>query len=543
MTLKEWFQKYQARPLKIAAIFLLAVWSVFAARSYLTIEAKQHTYVKQTADLLSISDQQKNRVLAESLLETLISQGGATSAELCNGDKQVMGANQDLSGCKTNGSFYEKIIVARIPGSGTLVLRARFNLISAFSSLFSSLSFALILVFFGFYFIQTAQDRIKKDVFEPIARKLLDQEHLEIKELLDLRTRIQEARELEAQKAVTLAIQENNQQVAHDIRSPVQSINALLKMTEIKDIKLKSALDKAVQRAISVSNLLLNTERVEATEKESQTYNLASVIEDIATEKRPIFSDGQIEVEAPKSLILTSKLSADLLASMLSNIVDNAIFACEKLKIIKICVIYKNDFTEISVIDSGSGIPPEVLSRIGEKGFSRRSQNPGTGRGVYAAKKLLDKVGGSIQFDSSSVGTTVLMKIPAILEPENNVDLVFVDNKNFIRSTWEIWSDMKGLKILTFSSVEELITSVNLISKNCPVFLDSDLDDEKKGEHYAPLLKDIGFKKVILATGYSYHQKVKPTGIDFVIGKDPDEAVPFLKATDLSFSKTAAEFI
>ncbi|MGZ3745655.1 MAG: hypothetical protein ACXVBQ_17455, partial [Pseudobdellovibrionaceae bacterium] len=63
---------------------------------------------------------------------------------------------------------------------------------------------------------------------DPLLNKLLSDEKLGIEELNDLRNRFKMAQELEAQKAVTLAVQENNQQVAHDIRSPVASINELL---------------------------------------------------------------------------------------------------------------------------------------------------------------------------------------------------------------------------------------------------------------------------------------------------------------------------
>ena len=87
MTLKEWFQKFQIRPLKIAAVFLLLVWTIFAYRSYLSLEIKQNAFTRHTADLLSLAISQKNRVGAESLLESLIHQGEAVSAELCSGDK------------------------------------------------------------------------------------------------------------------------------------------------------------------------------------------------------------------------------------------------------------------------------------------------------------------------------------------------------------------------------------------------------------------------------------------------------------------------
>ena len=178
-----------------------------------------------------------------------------------------------------------------------LITVDQFNIISDLYSVLSGLGFALILVFCGFYFIQTAQNRIKKDLFDPLLNKLLGTDHLEIKELMDLRETIQEAKVLEAQKAVTLAIQENNQQVAHDIRSPIDSINALLKMIEIKDSDLKAAFEKAVHRANSVANFLLKSER-KSTPVENAAFDLASVIQDIAIEKRPLFTDGEILVQS-----------------------------------------------------------------------------------------------------------------------------------------------------------------------------------------------------------------------------------------------------
>jgi hypothetical protein len=110
MTLKAWFRKFHNRPLKIAAAFLLSIWFVFADRSYVAISEKHLSAVNQTADLLSMATRSKDRVMTESLLETLLSQGGASSAALCKLDRQVIGANQNLFGCKDESAVFEKII-------------------------------------------------------------------------------------------------------------------------------------------------------------------------------------------------------------------------------------------------------------------------------------------------------------------------------------------------------------------------------------------------------------------------------------------------
>jgi len=534
MTLKEWLSKSITRPHKIVAVFLLAVWSVFAIRSYLTIESKQHTYVKQTADLLSIAFHQHNRVISESLLETLLSQGGAISAEVCNGDKQEISANQDLQGCRSETEFYEHLIEHQIPGSSSLVLRARFNLLMDMYSVFSALGFALILVFCGFYFIQTAQHRIKKDLFDPLLNKLLGNEYLEIKELMDLRLTIQEANELEAHKAVTLAIQENNQQVAHDIRSPVESINALLKMAEIKDHDLKAALDKAIHRANAVASFLLKPEQKIISSKKT-SFDFASIIQDIAIEKRPIFTEGQISVKSPKIFLGETILPADSLSRILSNLVDNAIQACDHEKRINIKLSHSNGFVEIAVQDSGRGISDELLNRIGEKGLSKRPLNQplGTGRGVYSAKKILEEAGGSIQFSSLlGLGTTVFLKIPvAGVECLERIDLVLIENEEMHRLTWKLWAKRKGVGILTFASADDFFLRAAHLSKSTPVFVDFNLDDNMTARNYLPEIQRIGFSEIILVTSHRDLSKEDFPGVKTIIGKNPEFAEKFISAS------------
>ena len=205
MSLRDWFQKYHNRPLKVAAVFLLAGWFVFAAKSYLGITEKHEEIVRQTADLLSLTIQSKDRAMAESLIEAIVSQSDANSAALCQGGTQIIGANQSFSDCKKSGKFFEKVLERGIPGSGDLVLNAKFDMLGSLSHVFKVLGLGLVLVISGFYFIRIAQSRIEKDILGPLLSKLLSDEKIEIAELNDLRDGVKRAQEFEAQKAVTLA--------------------------------------------------------------------------------------------------------------------------------------------------------------------------------------------------------------------------------------------------------------------------------------------------------------------------------------------------
>lgn len=545
MTLREWLRRFHTRPQMIVAFILFGVWIIFAARSYMAIETKQITYVKQTADLLSVAFHQNNRIIAESLLETLISQGGASSAEVCSNGRQEIGANQNLKSCYDKARFLEYIVEQNVAGSGTQILRARFNILNSFSSIFSGLGLSLIFVFSGFYFIQATKDKIKKDIFEPLINNLLGSEQLEIKELTDLRNRIIQAQELEAQKAVTLAIQENNQQVAHDIRSPITSIGVLLNMMQIPESNLKTALDKAVLRANSVANFLLRSEKKDENKNDSLIFDAAKVVKDIALEKRPLFLNGTIDVETPSSMFIDSYLASESLARILSNVVDNAMLACDKNKRIKIMLSKKRNFVEIMIQDYGFGIAPDVLNRIGEKGFSQRPDGvqSGTGRGVYSAKKTLEEVGGRFLLTSDvGSGTTVSIQIPIkSFESIKDIDLVFIDDEELHRTTWGFWAETEKKTIKIFSSVNEFLSQADSLPKDVKIFLDSDLGDGKKGQDYAATLRELGFKSVYLATGYAHIKPFNAPDFDGIIGKNPQEAIKFLSAQSSNFKSNVAE--
>ncbi len=65
----------------------------------------------------------------------------------------------------------------------------------------------------------------------------------------------------------------------------------------------------------------------------------------------------------------------------------------------------------IELSDTGSGMPPEVLERLTEAFFTTKEE--GTGLGLSIARKVIDRHGGSIAFDSAlGVGTTVTVSLP-----------------------------------------------------------------------------------------------------------------------------------
>ncbi len=80
----------------------------------------------------------------------------------------------------------------------------------------------------------------------------------------------------------------------------------------------------------------------------------------------------------------------------LGNILENAVdFSRERVEVIARA---NADEVEIVIADDGPGIPPEVLSRIGEPYLSRRQGQRGLGLGVFIAKTLLERSGATVSF-------------------------------------------------------------------------------------------------------------------------------------------------
>jgi two-component system, sensor histidine kinase RegB len=68
----------------------------------------------------------------------------------------------------------------------------------------------------------------------------------------------------------------------------------------------------------------------------------------------------------------------------------------------------------VQVIDHGPGMPPEILERVGEPFFTTKPPGRGMGLGLFLARAVVERLGGSLDIDSQpAAGTRVRVTIPA----------------------------------------------------------------------------------------------------------------------------------
>ncbi len=69
---------------------------------------------------------------------------------------------------------------------------------------------------------------------------------------------------------------------------------------------------------------------------------------------------------------------------------------------------------EIRIIDTGFGIPEDQIEKMFKPFFTLKQK--GLGMGLYLAKRIVERHGGTIDLSSvEGQGTTILLKLPVLL--------------------------------------------------------------------------------------------------------------------------------
>lgn len=71
-----------------------------------------------------------------------------------------------------------------------------------------------------------------------------------------------------------------------------------------------------------------------------------------------------------------------------------------------------NDHLELTVTDSGTGIPESVTRRMMEPFFTTKEVNQGTGLGLSVSKGIIESHGGELKYDPSFLHTRFIVELP-----------------------------------------------------------------------------------------------------------------------------------
>jgi two-component system heavy metal sensor histidine kinase CusS len=209
--------------------------------------------------------------------------------------------------------------------------------------------------------------------------------------------------------------------LAHELRTPVANIlgEAEVSLTRERSAEeYRETLESSIAECTRLSGLidnLLFLARAESTDRQIQSsrFDARAAVEKIAAYYEPGAEEKNITISA----VGHGEMDADplLLGRALSNLVENALrFTPDGGEvIIKIDAVPNG--TQVSVRDSGAGIPAEHLSRVFDRFYrvdAARSSG-GMGLGLSLVKSIANLHGGSATIASTvDHGTTVTLIFP-----------------------------------------------------------------------------------------------------------------------------------
>lgn len=216
-----------------------------------------------------------------------------------------------------------------------------------------------------------------------------------------------------------------SKQVAHDIRSPLSTLNVVLSTVDSSlPHEKKELLENSINRINQIADDLLSKAKSRSEDSQKVQSNkqsqLDQIINSIAKEKE---SQGLVGNRIKLSLDLDSKqISTTVndgdLSRILSNILNNAIESIESIGEVRVSLRYFDKFGVISIMDSGIGIPDHILEVLGTREISfgkQSSKASGNGLGIFHARKTLESVGGSLTILSKvGVGTNIEIRVPLV---------------------------------------------------------------------------------------------------------------------------------
>ncbi len=175
-------------------------------------------------------------------------------------------------------------------------------------------------------------------------------------------------------------------------------------------------------------------------------------------------------------------------------------------------------YVAIEVIDSGGGIPPNVLARIFEPYFSTKARGKGTGLGLATVHGIVQHAGGDIVVDSQlGVGTTFRIYLPATelagdlstklpTAEEVGGTILVVDDDDSVRRVTERLLRSSGFTVLTAASGAEALA----VAANHRGSVDLLLSDiVMPGMSGRDLARDLSVQrpsmKILFMSGYHQH--------------------------------------
>ena len=223
------------------------------------------------------------------------------------------------------------------------------------------------------------------------------------------------------------------QRMSHDIRTPINGICGMVNMADHyaddmeKQKEYRTKVKEASNLLLELVNDVLDMSKLESGEivLEEIPFNLSSIFKEVFVVIEQMASEQNIQIEWEKKEIIHRDFigSPGYVKRVMMNILSNAVkYNRENGHIYISCMEIPSKQPEMTTMefvcrDTGIGMTEEfqkcVFEPFAQEHTGSRTKFAGTGLGMAIAKKLVEKMGGTITFESEEgAGTTFVIRVP-----------------------------------------------------------------------------------------------------------------------------------
>ncbi len=325
------------------------------------------------------------------------------------------------------------------------------------------------------------------------------------------------------------------EQVVHDIRSPISSLQMILPMCHNLPEHLRVPLNKAATRIRDIANNLLNKfkpkEPIIIEEEIDETALAPTLISaellEIITEKKYEYTQLPIDFNTHISQMgYFAFINADIHAfkRMISNLINNAVEACEgKIGEITVALDVVDGTVQIMIQDNGKGMPEEVKTNILNNIAVTADKEKGHGIGFEQIRTTLEKSQGTLDIESTiGAGTKIILSFPKIAAPAwmaEKIELysddiiVILDDDDSIHGAWNAKFKQAApeIKLTHFKEGHAAVSFINDIpaTQKDRVFLLTDYELLSEDLHGLDVVDQTGVKRSVLVTSHHNSSAVR----------------------------------
>jgi len=189
------------------------------------------------------------------------------------------------------------------------------------------------------------------------------------------------------------------QDAAHELRTPITAMT--LQLENLKSCKLDgeataqvAQFEAGLKRTKRLIEQLLRLARQEAPQKADTVSNvdLAGFLQELISDLMPCADHRDIDLGLSVEVNATVRANPHELRSLLHNLLDNALRYTPEHGVVDVRVHADGGMVGVEIVDSGPGIPPDLLPRVFDRFFRiEGSDTEGSGLGLAIAKHAAER--------------------------------------------------------------------------------------------------------------------------------------------------------